>query len=369
MDIEHTPIFKKVTFFFDRYIETLFPAEDILWVFSLSGGKDSFSMFQAIAHWYAVHKKKFTYRNIHIRQWGMGEPDTLALQYAEILDYTQETLLLNKKARVQAPCRECANIRRLATDGFIESLSHPGPVFIARGLHLTDTAVSFAWRHFFGIPPLLDSQKNNKYQPITRLKNNIYLAKPLCFTREYETSSYAGNLRLQFSTCACPAPEAPPRRDIIKELLPSLPHKIWELEIEDIENYIAHWGGEDAVEFVTLTSFIGTEPRPCILSEPFIEFCMDHFLKKATRKPKGTQPSTTQQFRDNIIFNLTKNSNTLDEKRKFITLGPLYEDYAKCDHKKITALAIQREILSLNITDKLQHIAILLKKFMESKKC
>lgn len=136
------------------------------------------------------------------------------------VDLTRDTI--NYISGSQAPCKACSSIRKNIGDSFIASNYKNGYInIIARGLHLSDMAISYLWRIFWDIDIDSFTNKLEKGDPLVKLniQSNTYLAKPLCFIREYETQKYADHLKFHSICCGCPACRYPSRRDIIEESL------------------------------------------------------------------------------------------------------------------------------------------------------
>lgn len=193
-DKDQKGLITKINLFMRHHIEPSFDVESIRWWFSLSGGKDSFAMALAIKFWYQERGKKLDARGFHISQWSSNIFKYIneQLPWLKITHIDGKDLTKNRiryKFGDQAPCRECSDIRRELNDQLIRSCQEKPTKtnLLARGLHLTDTAVSLLWRRALGYQPVHHLISKEKGRPLIRLWEGTYLAKPLCYSREFET--------------------------------------------------------------------------------------------------------------------------------------------------------------------------------------
>jgi hypothetical protein len=114
---------------------------------------------------------------------------------------------------------------------------------IARGLHLSDTAISLAWRHARGLDATRDMIEAGKARPLVRIGPDVFLAKPLSYIRELESERYARAAGHRHACCGCPACSFPSRRDIVEESLARYyDDDLWELSVPGVRELLAHFG-------------------------------------------------------------------------------------------------------------------------------
>lgn len=254
----HEIVLQKVDIYMQKYITPYFNPSKVYWWFSLSGGKDSFVMAHVMNEWYRRNNFSFHAEGFCVSQWNKNSPYLLLQEQItwmpviiiDGIELTKSTV--NYTFGDQAPCHSCSLIRKEIGDSFIINNYKDGYInIIARGIHLTDMAISYLWRIFWGVD--INSFANNleKGNPLVKLniQPTVYLAKPLCFVREYETQEYANQLNFRSICCGCPACRYPSRRDIVEESLKLLfSSEKWEFDVFCINNYIKLIGGNTSIK-------------------------------------------------------------------------------------------------------------------------
>lgn len=244
-------------------------------------------MCESIREWYQIHGYTLCASGLHIWQWGEEDPTHFLnrvfswLREITVVDARVHTQsCLGNAVHQQAPCRSCSDIRRYFSDHYLAQMKTDYPVLLCRGLHLTDIAVSVLWRLvWYGS----DNQLEGKGQPITTLFQNIYLAKPLCFVREYECQSYAEQKNYIPFICNCPAQTYPSRRDIVEESLRQFyTSSLWEFDVPGISWYLRHTAGISDIELLKMLSTPGVERKQALIPDGYYEFARDHFLRLAS---------------------------------------------------------------------------------------
>lgn len=271
----------KIDLYMRLHVISKFDAERIHWWFSLSGGKDSFAMTEGIREWYRSNRLKFTSGILTVDQWGDAAANSIKSQLpgqkVHVLDGRELTqLATNYVVGNQAPCRACSDVRRQLTDKLLDQNEpRTGFVnFIARGLHLSDTANSLIWRFALGRDPSAEMILNGKAKPIAKLSQVTYLVKPLTYIREFESEEYAKTRGFRPSCCGCPACKFPSRRDIVEESLRNFYRgERWEFDVPGMQELLTHFGGSDAFEF----SAPGIHAKHNHLPADFSDFAVNHF--------------------------------------------------------------------------------------------
>jgi len=186
---------RKLDMFFHLHVERAFDPERLHWWISLSGGKDSYAMAEGIRRWYQARGLRLTATGFTIDQWGGAAPLSIGAQLpwlsVEVLDARELTKSVTGYAPgEQAPCRRCADTRRQVTDSLLlrRPVAQGFVPFLARGLHLSDTAVSLAWRFALGRDAASDLLGAGKARPIAQMAGDVHLVKPLAYAREFETA-------------------------------------------------------------------------------------------------------------------------------------------------------------------------------------
>ena len=163
-------IVQKIDLFMRTHVLPQFNPAKIHWVFSLSGGKDSYVLCNGIREWYEENKIQLSATGIHIWQWGDQDPTTqLCASYpwldVTIIDARKKTSTIFDKAfGEQAPCRKCSDIRHFYSDLYLENLNVNGPIFLCRGLHMTDMAISLTPPKLEKLPPPPIDRRPPKHQ-------------------------------------------------------------------------------------------------------------------------------------------------------------------------------------------------------------
>lgn len=242
----------KVNLFMEDFILPKFDPTRILWVFSLSGGVDSWVTREAIRAWYQEKSLEILEETLHVDQWDAPIADLLRKGHwgvSFVADKRATSRNLGFNSDTQAQCGPCSIIRRDATDNFTYGLlqAYPGTdVIVARGHHLTDLAVSILWRLLAGRSPVSDLVSSGKGHPLSELENRSYLAKPLIYATksEIETVAKSRNLVGACACLSCPAHGIPSRRDIMNiTAVPALAMSLrgWELQLPGVRDIIQTW--------------------------------------------------------------------------------------------------------------------------------
>lgn len=278
-------VLKKIDIYMQKYIIPHFNPSKVYWWFSLSGGKDSFVMAHSMNEWYKRNNFSFHAEGFCVSQWNKNVSysllqDQISWMPVTIIsgvDLTKNSI--NYTCGNQAPCHACSLIRKNVGDSFITNNYKNGYInIIARGIHLSDMAISYLWRVFWDINPF--TNKLEKGKPLVKLNIQpiVYLAKPLCFVREYETQEYSNQLKFHSICCGCPACKYPSRRDIVEEslkLLFSSPK--WEFEVYGIRSYLRLIGGNTPLEEMSLS---GLEIKRAHLPAEFFDYVLNIFKNK-----------------------------------------------------------------------------------------
>lgn len=281
----------KLDLFMSRYVTPEFDPARIVWWLSLSGGKDSYAMATGLRQWYLGRAIPFTAKVFTIDQWGGPAATALSRQitWTEVQIVDGRSLTLHRtryQPGEQAPCRKCADVRRDVSDELIRSagISPDRVNFVARGLHLSDTAVSALWRFVMGRNPASDMIDSGKAKPLAYLSQQVYLAKPLCFVREYESQSFALANGFQPACCGCPACQYPSRRDIVEETVLELYRgPFWEFDIPGVVDLLDNRGGRGTALEVRRLSAPGIEKKKPHLPPGFPRFAAQ-FHRRALRR-------------------------------------------------------------------------------------
>lgn len=274
----------KIDLYMRNYILPIFDPSHLHWVFSLSGGKDSYAMCRGILDWYQKHQCPIKATGLYIWQWGENPQE----HFRQTLPQLRHICI--KDARIftpklfshptQAPCRRCSDIRRNISDSFLSELGREEPILLCRGLHLTDIAISLLWRlAWYGPKPYLDG-KGSALTPLPQ--KNCFLGKPLCLVREYECQEYAREQKYIPFCCDCPSKHFPSRRDIVEE---SLRHyytgRLWEFNIPGCIDYLQTILKIPDVSMLTSLSQEGEETKTDCIPAEYYTFAKDNFLHRA----------------------------------------------------------------------------------------
>ena len=285
-------LMNKIDLFMKHHIEPSFDVESIRWWFSLSGGKDSFTMALALKVWYQEHGKKLDAKGFHISQWSSGVLESIRKQvpWLSVIHIDGKKLTKNRikyKFGEQAPCRDCSDIRRELNDHLIRShqKEHTKINLLARGLHLTDTSVSLLWRRVLGYQPVNHLIAKQKAKPLIRLWDGTYLAKPLFYAREYETQCFSKHYGFKPICCGCPGFKFPSRRDIVEEtIVPIFDDPMWEFSIPDIAKFFESIKNGPLLQDVYYYSSYGKEEKNLRLPIDFPDFAVNFYRKKIQEK-------------------------------------------------------------------------------------
>lgn len=279
-------IIKKINLFMNIYIIPKIDPNKIYWWFSMSGGKDSFVMAYSIYKWYKANNYQFHGEGICFRQWDkniffnelQNQINWIPITVIDVVEKTNMFVKYNKGE--QAPCSLCSSVRKCVGDKYITENYRDGYInILARGLHLSDMAISFLWRDFWRIDTTDFALSLTKGNPFVKLdlEKEIFLCKPLCFVREYESQSLSNALGFKSVSCGCPAYKFPSRRDIVEESLRMLFNSdLWEFDVHGIDVYLNKITfGED----VSVLSSRGKEKKEPHLPIEFIQFAVDYWEK------------------------------------------------------------------------------------------
>jgi tRNA(Ile)-lysidine synthase TilS/MesJ len=276
---------RKIDLFFKRHVVPFFDPDQIRWWFSLSGGKDSYSMAHAVGRWYERNAAELHASSFLIDQWGGPAASGTKSNLARRLHIVDGRALTQERTKYkpgeQAPCRSCADVRRDLTDELVEHAlprDNRGLNFIARGLHLTDIAVSLIWRHAWGRDAAKELIEGSKASPVTQIKERTFLVKPLTYVREFESAAYADGCGYTPQCCGCPACKFPSRRDIVEETLCDLYEgTLWEFDVPGMRAFLNHWGGIDDAK---LRSVPGRHAKHRHLPPRFSAFVVEKFREE-----------------------------------------------------------------------------------------
>ena len=280
----YTIVLNKIDIYMREYIIPIINPSKVYWWFSLSGGKDSFVMAHGINEWYKRNHYSFHGEGFCIRQWSSNTFYTLVKEQISwmpvtIIDGVESTKSTTKYTLGnQAPCNTCSLIRKQIGDSFIITNYKNGYTnIIARGLHLSDMAISYLWRVFWNIDTISFAQKLEKGNPLVKLNlyPAVYLSKPLCYLREYETQEYSRFIGFKPICCGCPACRFPSRRDIVEESLKRLlPQGKWEFSVYGINEYLKKIGRGVDIEGISLA---GIETKRNQIPLDYFDYTVEKF--------------------------------------------------------------------------------------------
>ena len=372
------------------YIIPSFDPDKVYWWVSVSGGKDSFTMAYALYLWYTENGRSFQGEGIYIQQWdevGISEhlrrniswmPITVIHGEEETLKHTKYTL------GSQAPCSKCSQVRKTVGDKFIGQHFKKGYYnILARGLHFTDMAVSYLWRDFWGIDTEQFANALEKGTPLVKLESleNYYLAKPLCYVREFECEHFAKLINYVPICCGCPACRFPSRRDIVEDSLGMLfTSELWEFDIHGIPTYLKNIKAPDSIHEISLP---GKEMKCSRLSPEFSDFAI-HYWK--SREKRFDNVFDKSEFLDSIgckylltherCYNnhcflpkfYTSTELTNAEKMLIATVGPFWGAIGFFDKRfRNSILSLQSEIFGINIDEYWSQVNPILQEYYLSK--
>lgn len=383
----------KIDYYINHYIKPRFDLERIHWFFSLSGGKDSFVLADSICNWYKWNNKRITATGLHILQWDDSRKEIESrfswLDNLLFWDARGETSKLYKANKPnQISCSDCSGIRKKCSDNFFGKLNvdrHNMINILCRGLHLTDMANSMLWRLLWEKNPIDSILKQNKGKPLVKLFSNLYLAKPLCLVREFESQNYSEFFNYKAYQCDCPALVYPGRRDIIEESITLFySDLLWEFQIPGMDSFFSSVLECDK-ELISHHSMPGKESKRPTLSEEYFQFAVDHFytiIKKNQYNlfqyisnfnvcledymPNFLLHNQSKYLPElNLNFKLLLGSDELTQfdKRMISTLGPLWGAFALNESMKEQALQIQKEIFNFSLDSAWGQVNGLLKLF------
>lgn len=382
----------KIDLYMTEYVLKYFKPQDIFWWFSLSGGKDSYTMAVCIRRWYERNSYSLYAKGLHFNQWDGAVSKQLDKKFkwldVDIIDARQKTkestqYIFGK----QAPCRQCTDVRRNLGDLAIkQATSRRGKVnFLARGLHLSDNAVSLLWRYADGREPFLDILGLGKYQPIVELWENTFLVKPLYFVREYETQLFTSIEDFVPICCGCPACFFPSRRDIIEEsMLEFISNPLWEFTIKGMTQMLNHYVGNVITQKVIQYSLSGKEEKLCHLPYNFANFVLEYYQSKLI-------PSLLRSINDEfdnrdldkigagrLLYHkpliggrklpkpsLFQSKRVINSKEALmiVALGPFWGAVGLVPEKRTHAFDLQSKIFGIEINNKFSHVISLLNKY------
>lgn len=376
---------RKVDLFMQCHILPEFRPQNIHWVFSISGGKDSYALCESVRQWYEEHNFPLNASGIYIWQWGDDNPTEFLrstfswLQDFQVIDARSCTAILQEKgANQQAPCRRCADIRRHFSDRYLEKIADDKPVLLCRGLHMTDMTVSILWRlMWYGTGECLEG----KGMPLVQLARNIYLAKPLCFAREFECQEYAKQKHYTPLKSDCPVNMYPSRRDIIEESLRMFyTSDLWEFDVPGSLHYLKNTAGITDIPLLMEISKPGYEIKENILPEGYFEFAKDYFLqadipselKNGTLLEDYVEPFlsdgtlgeiTNARYSCKLFRDISSMSQF--ELRMVGTLGPFWAAMTLQPQQRARILDDQHRIWGLKPDVHWSQVCVLLKKYYE----
>ncbi len=274
----------KIDIFFRSHVLPYFHPDDIFWWLSLSGGKDSLCMAHGIREWYLANGHNFAGQGLHFNQWGVsGEvPISQQLPWLDVRTVDAVRATRQKTQYIpgqQAPCRLCADVRRDLGDAVMRHGAKNRKIcIVARGLHLTDTAVSCLWRFAEGLSPFAQIRIAGKCRPLVPLWRDVYLAKPLYYVREFETQELTHELGFRPTCCGCPACKYPSRRDLVEETIAQhMNDPLWEFRVPGISELLGQHDSGSSAEDLSAISLPGKESKHNRLPSDFPDFVVSHF--------------------------------------------------------------------------------------------
>lgn len=385
-------ILDKIDIFMKKNIISIMDPNKVFWWISVSGGKDSYAMALALFLWYKKNNYIFNGEGIFINQWSKDEIyyylcKKIDWMPVRIIDAVNETsVYTNYKIGMQAPCSRCSQVRKDIGDAYIMQYYRNGYYnVLARGLHLTDMAISYLWRNFWGIDTIVFAEKLEKGKPFEKLnlKKEIYLAKPLCLVREYECEQFSNYHQYKAICCGCPACAFPSRRDIVEESLRQLlDDALWEFSINGISVYLDRIDvGSNNIKECSLQ---GEESKHPHLSFDFIEYALKYW--KSCIKRINTK-FDTNNYLDDIGYNYLVNNVyclsdkiympkffsdiELSKKEKIMvaTVGPFWGAIGYSDtQKRDSILQLQYDICNIKIDKLWSQVNSILNSYYKAKR-
>ena len=385
---------KKIDHFMNNYIILRFNPNEIHWWFSLSGGKDSYSMCLGIYLWYIRNGFDFQGTGFMVKQWDndvismlQKQIDWLQVICVDAFDDTKN--ILNYQDGDQSPCKQCSDIRKSVGDRVLFKLMPQNKVnLIVRGLHLSDTAISFLWRWVYN-ERIGDSLFSVKYLPLTQINERVFLAKPLLFVRETETEEYSRINGYISSCCNCPACRYPSRRDIVEESVLSIykseNNDYWELSVPGISDYLNYHAPNNWNDLIKAS--VGGFASKCNhIPDEFFTYALDYFKSKA--KHIDMNIFDNSNYLDDIgKDSLLKGRKTLYsgktpipklfckdmpladyERRMISTLGPFWGFIGLDDEQRKQVMDLQTDIFDYTPDKMWEQVIYLLNKFYKGEK-
>ena len=367
-------VIEKIDSFMQTYIIPSLDPSKVYWWVSLSGGKDSFTMAYAIFLWYKKNHYSFHGEGLYIKQWiETGIYDHLCHSIAwmpiTVIHGEEETRrYTNYKAGSQAPCSMCSYVRKFLGDQYIIKNFKQGYYnVLSRGLHLTDMSISYLWRDFWGIDTVLFADSLEKGNPFVKLGpvDNYFLAKPLCFVREFECEQFAKFYNYFPVCCGCPACRFPSRRDIVEDSLCMLfQSQLWEFDVYGINAYLERICAPHSLRE---TSLPGKEKKCSRITPDFSDFAIKYW-RSHEKRTKITFDK--HQYLDYVGCNYLQKHEwcfsrnlflpkyyaetelSAGEKMLIATVGPLWGAVAYFDSSfKNKVLSMQAEIFGIIIDE------------------
>lgn len=383
-------ILNKIDIFMEKNIINNIAPDKIFWWISVSGGKDSYTLALALLLWYKKNNYVFNGEGIFINQWNK---DNVYNNLCKKIDWmpirninaVKETFkYTNYKFGMQAPCSKCSQVRKDMGEKYIMKYYRDGYYnILARGSHLTDMAISYLWRNFWGIDTAVFAKNLEKGKPFQKLKldKEVFLAKPLCLVREYECERFSDYHQYKAMRCVCPAYTFPSRRDIVEESLRQLfDDTLWEFNVYGINIYLNTINAEASIKEYSLQ---GKESKCPYLTIDFIEYALKYWK---TRIKQANILFDASNYIDDIGYNYLVNnikctSNKIympkllsgidldkNEKAMIATVGPLWGaiGYSNRQNKE-KILGLQNEICNIKIDKLWSQVNFLLQSYYNAK--
>lgn len=183
----------------------------------VSGGKDSLSLLQILAHLQTYAPVKFELGVLTVDPEVEGfDPSSLTGYYDQLglpWYYKQQPIMEEAKSRLSGDsfCAYCARMKR----GIMyNTCREQGYNVLALAQHLDDLAESFLMSAFHG------GQLRTMKAHYLNDAGDIRIIRPLVYTREAQTGSFAREADLPIIPDSCPACfTAPTQREHMKQLL------------------------------------------------------------------------------------------------------------------------------------------------------
>ncbi|WP_457665049.1 tRNA 2-thiocytidine biosynthesis TtcA family protein [Thiolapillus sp.] len=183
----------------------------------VSGGKDSLSLLQILAHLQTYAPVKFELGILTVDPEVEGfDPSSLTDYYAELglqWHYARQPIMEEAKERMSGDsfCAYCARMKR----GIMYSTCREhGYNVLALAQHLDDLAESFLMSAFHG------GQLRTMKAHYRNDAGDIRIIRPLVYVRETQTAAFAAEARLPVIPDSCPACfTMPTQREHMKQLL------------------------------------------------------------------------------------------------------------------------------------------------------